>query len=322
MTPSRKSGEPPPSLKGEAIKKYVREFPRSTELVDKHLGENFLICGNGSSLDLYPPEFYHDFPGITIGCNRIIQLFFPTYYLCLHKFERFFSDIDHPDPRSEMTTISCRSGEWSCDYWARFKMPQHSWNKQKSGIISVSRTSAVPMLSLAYNMGARIIFVIGIDFARNPLNGKLYFGDNDKELSTHHHYGWYAKRDSNDWRNVKVDTFFKDAIKFLHEKGIFVVQLCPWHNMPLALYGELTGGKHAVVNAHRPTDPLGAVRRIRGRVEDYRKRLDAASEPSADSVPGPEAVDVSECSHELDSEGRGDVIPAGRNECMEAPRDS
>lgn len=119
---------------------------RLAGITDCHPGERFLVCGTGSSVDSFPIEFYTRWPGVTIGVNRITDLFTPHYHIDIH----------------ERPSI-IRSSLNGTDIRFSFTSPSEKIDEEKSGLLSIAGTVALTALTAAYQMGAGKIYLIGVD---------------------------------------------------------------------------------------------------------------------------------------------------------------
>lgn len=201
----------------------------SKDVIDLHAGERFLVCGDGSSLDCFPESFYTSWPGITIGVNRVLAKFHPTYYLCLHRFQRFVEGRGHELAPS--IGISCRNGQANADVVVNFATAG-SWEKvlcrPKTGLVASNKTSACALFSMAWIMGATSIWMTGIDFAYGP-EGQLYHSGLEPEQKSR---GWYAREEARNRSRVKA--FLEDGIRRLEGLGVPVFNLSPWSQLGVA----------------------------------------------------------------------------------------
>jgi hypothetical protein len=130
------------------------------DLIDAHVGEKFLVCGLGTSLDQFPIEFYEDWDGITIGVNEIYELFAPEYRFDVNAFNA-----------KDYRAFWNRRGEEIC---YEYMIPSGVISKEKNGLLSMRGSGIVPAITAAYQMGAKEIYLIGADFCRNA-NGDVYW---------------------------------------------------------------------------------------------------------------------------------------------------
>jgi hypothetical protein len=116
------------------------------DLIGKHDGEKFLICGTGCSIDDFPIEFFEEWDGVTIGCNDILDRFIPDYYLNIHEEKNLLHDI------KGMTQVNIQ-----------FRSPSIGVDAERTGLVSLRGTVATTMLTVAYQLGAAEIYIVGID---------------------------------------------------------------------------------------------------------------------------------------------------------------
>lgn len=138
-------------------------------LIDVHRGKTVIVLGCGPSLndyDLTDPFFRGN---ITIGSNGIVGTFKPTYYfigdgVAYSRWGRFMwsgktvpligSSLLRRVPSLQMVPRGVVVDYALKDYVGR---------PDKNGTIFNGRTSGVIMAYLAYYMGAKNIFMLGID---------------------------------------------------------------------------------------------------------------------------------------------------------------
>lgn len=158
------------------------------ELVNAHVGSTFLICGNGTSIDTLRREDYEQLKArgiITMGCNRIANLeespsaFIPHYYVNLERdaYDKRFSLDKH---RNELTWV--RDGDiyapnLEADYGYRRFPQKWGFNAVRDGRVAIGTMSTLPMMSMAYQMGAARIVLLGLDMCAEPGTGRMRFVD-------------------------------------------------------------------------------------------------------------------------------------------------
>lgn len=127
-------------------------------LAKKHKGQKCLLCGAGSSLDLYPKSFYENWDGFTLGINRIKLLFQPDYWMALDLMHGVVED--------------CKEQEWYQCKRVQRDVPELG---KRDGIIDpgTNRLTICTALSVAYQLGASEIYLIGVDFCLGA-NGSEY----------------------------------------------------------------------------------------------------------------------------------------------------
>lgn len=146
-----------------------------SDMVDRHKGERFLVCGTGPSIDQYPADFYDNWPGVTVGVNDITDLFLPDYHIDIHAEPNVITD----NINDEKIRFSYRN-------------PSTGVDVEKTGLLSMVGTVAVTALTAAYQLGASEIHLIGVDLRTDgdkhhfdgctSFWGKSHFVENIDEL--------------------------------------------------------------------------------------------------------------------------------------------
>lgn len=195
--------------------------PIPDALRNKHAGQVAIILGTGPSLkdyDLDDPFFTEN---VTFGSNAIGKVFAPTYYVVTDPrsqevWARYIRKIDN----KKTSVFLLSSYVWN--QYHGLKSPRHLIyyrgrdrigppNNQK---IYNGRTTGIVMLHIAYMMGFKYIFLLGIDgYHAGP--GSSHFYDDHKEGR-----GRSDKR--SDW---VVQTCLVQARKKLFGEGKFLYNL-------------------------------------------------------------------------------------------------
>ncbi len=123
------------------------------DYIDIHKGRRFLVCGTGPSIDQYSLSFYEEFDGVTIGVNDIQDRFTPDYYMNMH---------DNPH--------ILRDNIEGIDAVYSFNNPSSAIAPKKTGLVSMVGTVSLAALTVAYQMGASEIFLIGVDLKATEEN--------------------------------------------------------------------------------------------------------------------------------------------------------
>ncbi len=171
-------------------------------VVDRHKGLPFLVCGTGPSIDQFPKSFYEGWDGITIGVNDILDLFTPRYHINIHERPNIIRDNIE-----------------DVDLVFRYHNPSTQIDPDKSGLLSMVGTVALPALTAAYQLGAQEIYLIGIDCKVRP--------------NQHHFKGCSTLPIVPGGTHVieKIDELratirsFERAIKLYQEQGVKIVNL-------------------------------------------------------------------------------------------------
>jgi len=196
------------------------------EYVDHHTGVDFLICGNGYSLTEYPKSFYENFDGVTMGDNRILKWFTPNYYICAE--EPGMINWDMPDKVSCPWIAAKSSRQPKADIIFDWTATRGPFYTEKDGLASWGHSSIFYTMSMAYQMGARSIGLIGVDFCKGP-EGQPYFDSCFKE----HVKQFYLEDEAGDieMRKRTLD-WFSEAFDSLRGVGIKVYNLSSISKLP------------------------------------------------------------------------------------------
>ncbi len=168
-------------------------------VVDRHKGQKFLVCGTGPSIDQYSKSFYEGWDGITIGVNDILDLFTPRYHINIHRSPNIIRD-----------TVE------NVDIVFRYHNPSTQIDPEKSGLLSMVGTVALPALTAAYQLGAREIYLIGVDCKIGP--GRVHF----QGCSSVYDKGHFIEKIDELRATIRS---FERAIKLYQEQGIKVINL-------------------------------------------------------------------------------------------------
>ncbi len=153
--------------------------------VNRHTGRDFLILANGPNLQKYKQEidlFISKYDPIVLGANFLNDLFIPDYH-AFNNQKRFVSYIDKVHINSKLLLGSNIPRDVIADYVSRdyeslvFKDILDTDFKIIDGVImSNCRTVSVLLIGVAICMGAKRIFVAGMDgYMDKKLAGKTLF---------------------------------------------------------------------------------------------------------------------------------------------------
>lgn len=185
------------------------------DYVNFHHGKDFLICGNGYSILQYPPDWYENFDGITIGVNRILDYFTPDFYVNVEVPEGinwqmpekvncpWIAAISSKQPRANIVF------DWTAN--------RGTFYTNKDGLASWGHGSPFISLSLAYQMGAKSISIIGVDFCHGP-DGQPYFTEHEEHVRQ-----WYLGIEPE--MREKSLRWWQNAAFVLEQEGIEVRNL-------------------------------------------------------------------------------------------------
>lgn len=124
-------------------------------LLNKHEGKKALVCGQGSSLDLFSKDFYENWDGFTVGVNCIKLLFVPDYWVAIDVMLCRVEDCK----RQEWYTCSPQESD---DWGTRNGRPERFVGSMGFAI------------ACAFHLGASEIYLIGIDGGPNK-DGEWHF---------------------------------------------------------------------------------------------------------------------------------------------------
>ncbi len=139
---------------------------------NRHEGRDFLILANGNTLQEYKKdigEFIRKFDPIVMGANFLGGLFKPHYHAFSNK-KRFMTYVDSVDPESTLLLSTIFDDDFVRDYTKRdFERIVHL-NRISSNfeivddvVTSNCRTISTLLIAVAIVMGAKRIFIAGMD---------------------------------------------------------------------------------------------------------------------------------------------------------------
>lgn len=171
--------------------------------INRHEGRDFLVLANGTSLNTRKYEidaFICKYNPIILGANNLANLYQPDYH-AFNNERRLVSYVDQVKPSSKILIGSNISGELVSEYVSRdyerlvFRNVGNKKFDVKSGVIMADcRTVSVLLVAVAVVMGARRIFIAGMDGYLNAksLRGGLYydeaFATSDQAINIETHY--------------------------------------------------------------------------------------------------------------------------------------
>jgi 4-hydroxy 2-oxovalerate aldolase len=156
---------------------------------DRHAGRDFLILANGATLKEYKPqidEFIKKNDPVVMGGNYLGGLFKPDYHGFSNR-KRFMTYIEQVAPESKLLVSSDFEKKFVRDYTTRpFETIAHlnrissEFDIKDDIITSNCRTIGVLLVATAIVMGARRIFIAGMDGYKSEENfrsNKVHFYD-------------------------------------------------------------------------------------------------------------------------------------------------
>lgn len=144
--------------------------PIPPELANKHVGEVCIILGTGPSLadyDLTDPFFTKN---VTFGSNAIGKVFNPTYYVVTDPHAvRVWNKYIRQSDEAGKSTFLMSSYIWKNQAMVKSKKHMIYYRGRDrvgapgAGRIYNGRTTGIVMIHLAYLMGFKYVFVLGLD---------------------------------------------------------------------------------------------------------------------------------------------------------------
>lgn len=196
------------------------------EYLDRHKGKDFLILANGPSLKEYQKdvqEFIDQTAPVVLGANNLEGLFVPDYHAFSNK-KRFISYIGQVDERSKLLISTLFERDFIGDYTNRdFEWLVHLNRLSNNffiedGVISSHcGTVSVLLIAVAMVMGAKRIFIAGMDGYKNKdsfLSTRIHFYDEENQ----------DKKEASDFRaylelHKNNENLLHKINKYLHDRG-------------------------------------------------------------------------------------------------------
>lgn len=193
--------EKPIGYKSDLVRKilasgYVEASRADTvPYVDRHRERDFLILANGPSLKQYKSHidrFIEKYNPVVMGTNHLSGLFIPDYHAFNNK-KRFTRYVDSVNRASKLLLSPYFDLKMVRDYTARpyeslyYKDQLAAEFNIKNGVIQTNcRTISVLLIGIAVVMGARRIFVAGMDGYLGPdIQTSLhYYREDDENLTS------------------------------------------------------------------------------------------------------------------------------------------
>ncbi len=154
---------------------------------NRHQGREFLVLANGPSLKTYQEKigrFISEYKPVVLGANFLNSLFKPDYH-AFNNAKRFISHHDTVSPESRMLIGINLSGDMIREYVKRDWEPLVFRNlldtefDLKDGMVMANcRTISVLLIGVAVAMGAKRVFIAGMDgYINNDNVGRTLFYD-------------------------------------------------------------------------------------------------------------------------------------------------
>jgi len=173
------------------LKKLSEKY--SVTYKDKHAGKDFLVLANGPSLKEHKKEineFVKKYNPVIMGVNYLGGLFKPNYHGFSNK-KRFINYVDQVDKGSSLLLSTNFEKDFISEYTERnyeriIHLNRISNNFEiKDGVITSNcRTISILMIAVAIIMGAKRIFIAGMDGYKNKenfLSNKVHFYKESEE---------------------------------------------------------------------------------------------------------------------------------------------
>ena len=159
-------------LKNIAEGRITEEIHEKSPYIDRHKQQDFLVLANGPNLRLYKKyidDFIEKYNPIILGANYLGGLFTPDYHAFTNK-RRFIDYNENVSEKSKLLLSSTFKDDFIKVYTDRpYEKLLHTFNKNNrfniiDGVIfSGFYTVSLLLIPLAYIMGARRVFVVGMD---------------------------------------------------------------------------------------------------------------------------------------------------------------
>jgi hypothetical protein len=198
---------------------------------DIEKGNNFVVVGAGSTLSIYKDNilsFIKKNKALTLGINRMTGTIVPTYHLWTNRkrWGKYGSCVNNdsklilgPSITSKHAKKHYRGKYDRIDYVDKEGTPFEFKDEQICGYF---RTAGVLAIALAHTMGAKNIFIVGMD--------GYTFHDKKalkRKKANHHCYG-SGYTDDASWDDcIKKDNIVYDNLKTLSNNGIKFSILTP-----------------------------------------------------------------------------------------------
>ncbi|MFA5148605.1 MAG: hypothetical protein WC491_05720 [Candidatus Omnitrophota bacterium] len=159
----------------------------------RHTGRDFLVLANGSSLKDCKNEinkFIKKYDPVVMGANYLGGLYKPRYHAFSNK-KRFINYADSVDRGSKLLISTSFDEGFIKEYTSRpFERIVHLNNAAtdfdiRDGIVTTNcRTVSILLIAVAIVMGAKRIFVAGMDGYKNKENFNLHFYKETEEAES------------------------------------------------------------------------------------------------------------------------------------------
>lgn len=161
----------------EELQNLLKKYPVGYK--DRHSGRDFLILANGPSLKEHKKEvdeFVKKYNPIVMGANYLGELFRPDYHAFSNK-KRFINYIDQVSEFSNLLLSSSFEEDFIRDYTGKsyerivhLNRVSNHFEIKENIITSNCRTVSILLIGVAVIMGAKRIFIAGMDGYKSKEN--------------------------------------------------------------------------------------------------------------------------------------------------------
>ncbi|MBN1384693.1 MAG: aldolase catalytic domain-containing protein [Elusimicrobia bacterium] len=159
------------------LKNLLKKYP--IKYKDRHAGRDFLILANGPSLKEHKKEvdkFIKKYNPVIMGANYLGGLFKPDYHAFSNK-KRFINYIDQVSESSKLLLSSTFDKDFIQDYtnkkyetMVHLNRVSNCFKIKEDVITSNCRTVSILLIGVAIVMGARRVFIAGMDGYKSKEN--------------------------------------------------------------------------------------------------------------------------------------------------------
>lgn len=166
-----------PGHDAEELRSLLKKYPVGYK--NRHSGRDFLILANGPSLKEHKKEidgFIKKYNPVVMGANYLGELFQPDYHAFSNK-KRFINYIDQVSESSNLLLSSSFDEGFIRDYTGKsyerivhLNRVSNNFEIKENIITSNCRTVSILLIGVAIIMGAKRIFIAGMDGYKSKEN--------------------------------------------------------------------------------------------------------------------------------------------------------
>lgn len=194
----------------------------TNNLTGIHAGEDIYILGSGATMDFYDPKFFDG--RVTIGLNLIYK-FIPVTYVHTHHHEIVQEAINEGANVITSKHHICHPAHdehnFTGDYYFYHHKHQLFCDADVNGLdenpLIIAGTPVVGAMHIAYKMGARAIFLCGVD--GGTIDGKMNYSKYPVPTQAGH--------------PTRVDGVIKKLADQIRASGVPVCYLLPFTTLRL-----------------------------------------------------------------------------------------